>query len=433
MKKYISNFNWLFFDKFLKLAGGFFVGIWVARYLGPNDFGILSFATAFISFFTFMASGGIRSIAIREMTKNPQRQNDYIGTIIAIMFFGGIASILLVVVGINLLKPDDGLLKLIVFISSLLFLFQIFTVIDFFNQSRVLSKYTVLASNVAMLIAISAKIFLIMGEYSVVYFAIANLLDVFFTGVFLVYFYKKQGFSVRLWRFDKSIAISIIKDSWPLAISMFLITIHKNIDQLMIEDMMSMADVGLYAVSVRLSEFWYFIPTIIGSTLMPYFINLRDRDEKMYLKMLMGLSSLLFWFAVGVATFFTIFAREIILMLFGEAYLGASDALIWSVWGGTAIAMGVPWSIWQISENLQLYRLYAQVMAVMLNVSLNLWLIPIMGIAGAAIATSATYMLTTWLFGQFFPPMKPAIRMMIRSGNPYHAVVMLRYIKNRRR
>lgn len=428
MKKYIYNFNWLFLDKFIKLACSLFIGIWVARYLGPNDFGILSFASAFISFFAFTAGGGLQSIAVRDLVKYPDKLNVYMGTIASIMFVGAIVSILFVLIGIKIFKPDESLLQLIVFISSLVFLFQAFNVINFFFQSQILSKYSVFSTNIALLISMSLKVVFILTKQSVIYFAIAIIIDSMFTAMCLIYFYKKCGYSLRYWKFDKGMAISLLKDSWPLAISTLLITIHKSIDQIMIEDMMNFSEVGLYSVSVRLSAFWYFIPAIIGSTLMPYFVSLRDVDKKNYYRMLMGLSSLLFWFAICIALFFTLFAEDIVILLFSNAYIGSADALVWSVWGGIFLAMGVPWAIWQVAENLQFYRLYAQIMCVVLNISLNLLLIPQFGIAGAAFTTTMTYLFGTWIFGQFFTPIRPAIRMMIRSSNPVYMIQFCKYI-----
>ena len=432
MWKYFFNFNWLFFDRLLKLFASLFVGIWVARYLGPSNFGIINYSAAFISFFAFLASGGIQQIAIRELVKYPEQFNAYLGTVSTIFFIGGALSVLVVYLCISFLKADDNLIVFMVFISSLIFIFQTFSVVDLYNQAKVNSKLTVIASNISLLVSVFLKILFIINEKTVIYFAFANTLDVLLMGLILVYFYKRSGNKVSEWYFDKKIALKIIKDSWPLAISMLLITIHQNIDKLMIEDMMAMSDVGLYSVSVTLSTFWLFLPTIVGNTLMPYFVKLRDSNRDQYHKMLMGLTSLLFYFSLLIAFFMSTFSFEIINILFGASYVDSAGALAWSVWGTVILSMGVPWSIWMISENLQIYRMYSQLINVIFNISLNLILIPKYGIVGASIATVLTFALGTLGLGMIFPRIRPATLMIWKSVFPGHAYKMLVYVNKKR-
>ena len=223
-----------------------------------------------------------------------------------------------------------------------------------------------------------------------------------------------------------SMSKKLIRDSWPLMISVFLISIHMKIDQVMIDKMMNIEAVGIYSVAVTLSQSWFFLPTIIVSTLMPYFISLKQRDEVLYRLRLVQLLSWMFWIGVvvGVGVFFL--GEEIIIILFGHEYSGAYGALLYNIWGGIFIAQGLAASIWMIAENYQKYRLYVQILAVGVNIVLNIMLIPVVGIAGAAISTFLTHFLATWVFGLLFRELRPITMMMMQASFPHHMILHLK-------
>jgi O-antigen/teichoic acid export membrane protein len=78
--RYFANTSWLFGEKILRMIVGLFVGIWVARYLGPEQFGLLSYAQSFVGLFTAIATLGLDGIVVRELVKDPSRRDELIGT-----------------------------------------------------------------------------------------------------------------------------------------------------------------------------------------------------------------------------------------------------------------------------------------------------------------------------------------------------------------
>jgi len=224
--------------------------------------------------------------------------------------------------------------------------------------------------------------------------------------------------------FSKAMILKVAKklliDCWPLAISVFLISIHMRIDQVMIGNMLSAEQVGIYSVAVRLSEFWIFIPAIIVSTLMPYFVRLRDIDNDLYHARLMQLYSFMFWmgFSIGIVTI--VFGYEIIDLLFGEVYTAAYAALVFNIWDGIFVSLALARGIWMISENLQKYRLYNNIIIVTINVIANYFLIPEFGISGAAIATLMTQVLGVWVISFLWKPLRESTWDTIRAINPVY-------------
>lgn len=420
--KVLKNISWLFFGEVIRIFGGLFIGIWVARYLGPNDFGVLNYALAYTALFGIFVKLGLDKIVIREVVKKDRLTNYLLGTAFGLKLIGSLIAILAIFVSL-LFVQTDSLTKIVILIISIGFIFQSINVIDFFYQSKVLSKYVVIARNSAFILSSILKVYFIVYEYNVVYFAISNIVDMFLASVFLVIIYTKTGHEIQQWRFSKKIAVRLLKFSWPLAISVFFISIHMKIDQVMLGNMLNTEQVGIYSVAVRLAEAWYFIPAIIVNTLMPYFVNLRETNQELYHYRLMQLYSLMFWMGASVGVFIMFFGEDIIRLLFGEPYVGGYEALVFNIWSGIFISQAVARGIWMISEDLQKYRLYGNIITVNLNVITNLILIPKIGIAGAAIATLLTQALGTWVLSFLWQPLRASTWAMIKSVNPMYLLV----------
>lgn len=419
-KRILKNISWLFFDKIIRIFGSLVVGIWVARYLGPEQFGILNYAIAFITFFSLFANLGLRTIVIRELTKYPERKFELLGTTFILKLVGTLFSLLVIYIVISHVKSDNLLIQKVVLIIGAIYFFQVFDTINYFYQAKILSKYEVIAKDSAFIIVSFIKIYLIIYDYELVYFAYANLFDSFLATCFILLIYLTQGNNLKNWKFDFSIAKELLKYSWPLAATTLLVTIHMRVDQLMIDYYLDIEQLGIYSVAVRLSEFWYFIPSIISNTLMPYFVQLRERDNRAYFSRLMQLYSIMFWFGVSVGVFVIFLGQEMIIILFGEAYKNAYSALVLNIWSGIFVSQALARSIWMISENLQKYRLYNNIVAVNINIIGNMLLIPILGIGGAALSTLLTQLLGTWMFSFLWKPLRQSTFAMIKSINPLY-------------
>ncbi len=418
-QKLLKNISWLFFDKIIRIFGGLIVGIWVARYLGPSDFGVLNYALAYTALFMLFVKLGLDQIIVRELVKKPKLTNYLMGTAFGLKLMGSIIAIVLVYLSLYFIQTDN-VTKIVIFIISAGFILQSVDVIDFFYQSKVLSKYVVIARSSAFIISSLLKVYFIVYEYDVIYFAVANTIDFALAGLFMLMIYKKIGGNVSQWKFSKVIAIRLVKFSWPLALSSFLISIHMKIDQVMIGNMLDTEQVGIYSVAVILAEFWIFIPGILVSTLMPYFVNLRESNNELYHYRLIQLYFLMFWMGVFVGVVTIIFGEDIIRLLFGEAYVAAYIALVVNIWAGVFMAQSAAKGIWVIAENKQLYRIIANVIAVIINIVLNLILIPKYGISGAAIATLITRFTNNWITPIFIKPYRENTIVSIKSINPFY-------------
>lgn len=415
--KYFKNTSWLFGEKILRIIVGLFVGIWVARYLGPEQFGLFSYAQSFVGLFTAFATLGLDGIVVRELVKDESRRDELIGTAFWLKLMGAIIVLLILAIAINF-TSNDTYTNTIVFIIASATIFQSFNVADMYFQSKVLSKYVVYANMVSLFITSLIKITLILNEAPLIAFAWVVLFDSFILAMgFLYFFFKKSNFNFKNMIFKKETAISLLKDSWPLILSGIVISIYMKIDQIMIKEMLDAQAVGQYAAAVRLSEAWYFIPMVIASSLFPAIVNAKKVSEELYYERLQKLYDLMVWMAIAIAIPMTFMSDWIVELLYGGQYNQAGAVLMIHIWAGVFVFFGSSWSKWMVIENLQNTIMKMQVLSLSSNILLNVILIPEFGVIGAAIATLLSYSFGHTLFALFFKNQEIAIKMFWNTLN----------------
>jgi O-antigen/teichoic acid export membrane protein len=380
---------------------GLFVGIWVARYLGPEQFGLLSYAQSFVFLFTAFSTLGLDAIVVRELVKSDKKRDTILGTAFFLKLIGAI-FILPTLALATQITSNDQYTNILVFIIASTTIFQSFNVIDFYYQSKVLSKYVALANTITLALSSIIKVVLILNEASLIAFAFMAIFDSLVLALGLIYYYKKATrLSLFNWKFDWPTAKALLKDSWPLILSSFIVSIYMRIDQVMIKEMLGINANGQYTAALRLSEAWYFIPIAISNSVFPAIIHAKKISEKQYNKKIQQLYTLMVWSAIGIALPMSFLSDSIISILYGDAYKLASDVLTIHIWAGIFVFLGVASSKWLLNENLQIISLYRTFFGMLINIALNLLLIPKYGIVGAAISTLISYMFAGYLLDIF--------------------------------
>ncbi|AFH50591.1 Membrane protein [Ignavibacterium album JCM 16511] len=397
-KRYFANTSWMFAEKIFKTLVAFFVGIYVARYLGPGQFGLLNYAISFAGLFTSFANLGMDSIVVRELVKNPERRDEILGTVFRLRLIGSVVTIILVSITAFIINEPSFNLILIVIISAAT-IFQSLGVIEQFFQSRVEAKFNVVAQSGSFFIASIIKVLLVVFNQPLIYFAIVQTLESVLLAIGYYTVYKKNSLSFSHWKFNKKTATELFKDSWPLVLSGVVIAIYMKIDQVMIKNFMSATDVGYYAVAVKLCEAWYFVPMAISTSVFPAIVNAKQVSEKLYLSRLQKLYDFLAAISIAIAIPVTLLSDFIINLLFGPEYKPAAPVLTIYIWAGVATFLGVASSQYLISENLTKLSFYRTLLGMIVNVVMNWFLIPIYGINGAAFATLVSYSLATFSVG----------------------------------
>ena len=400
-KKYFANTSWLMGHRVLSLIVALFVGVYVARYLGPERFGLLSYAGSFVGLFTALATLGLDGIVVRELVKTPERRNELIGTAFWLKAGGAILMWACIAAAIPF-THNDVQTNILTIIIAFAVIFQAFNVIDLNYQAEVKSKYVVYARLVQLVVSSITKLIFIWISAPLVWFACVFLLDAVVLAIGLTAVYLENTGTVwyRKWRWQT--AKELLKDSWPLILSGMVISIYMKIDQVMIKEMLGAEQVGHYAAAVRLSEAWYFVPMAIMSSVFPAIINAKKQSEELYYQRLQKLYDLMVWLAVAIALPTTFLAPWVIRVLYGEPFLPAAGVLSIHIWAGVFVFLGVASGKWLLTENLQVFSTINTTIGAIVNIALNYILIKNMGINGAAISTLISYFIAAYLCLSFF-------------------------------
>ncbi len=338
-KRYFANTSWLMGHRVLSMVVALFVGVYVARYLGPERFGLLSYAGSFVGLFTALATLGLDGIMVRELVKTPERRNELLGTAFCLKAGGAI----LMWVGIASAIPfthNDTQTNILIIIIALAVICQAFNVIDFNYQAEVKSKFVVYAHLVSLMVSSITKLIFVWISAPLLWFACVFLIDAVVKAVGLTAMYQKNTGRVWHWKWCWETAKELFRDAWPLILSGMVISIYMKIDQVMIKEMLGAEQVGFYAAAVRLSEAWYFIPMAITSSVFPAIINAKKQSEELYYQRLQKLYDLMVWMAVAIALPTTFLAPWVIRVLYGDAFLQASGVLSIHIWAGVFVFFG---------------------------------------------------------------------------------------------
>ena len=414
LRAIIANTSWLFADRFLRMGVSLIVGVWVARYLGVQQYGLFNYAVAFVGLFGIFANLGLDNVVIRDVVRGVNKEQ-ILGTTFWLKLTGGSVSLLLAVGSIYFLRQDEKLTIWLVAILATIGVFQAFDTIDLWFQSQVQSKYSVVAKNTAFVIVALIKVALIKMQAPLIAFAWTTLAEVALGAMGLAIAYRVSGYSLRLWRWSFPLAKTLLKDSWPLMFSGFAIMIYMKIDLIMLGQMVGNEAVGLYSAATRISEIWYFIPIAITSSVSPAIFAAKETSETLYYKRIKQLLRLTVLISVVIAVPLTFLSGTIITMLFGNGYAAAGQILAVHIWSSLFVFMGVAISPWYIAERLTHLHMYRTLIGAITNVLLNLFLIPAYSGLGAAISTVISYAFSDLLCNATHPKTQKIFWIQIKS------------------
>jgi O-antigen/teichoic acid export membrane protein len=429
LRKIFSNFSWLLAERLLAMIIALFINLYVIRYLGPNLFGQFSYATSYVNLFEAIAKLGLDSIIIRNIVLQESISNEILGTAFILKFSASFFTIFLVSVSILFVNHQPEI-QILVWIISVSLIFSAFDVIDFWFQSKVLSGYMSVIRSLQLIISAILKIVFINLKLSVFAFAWLLSIDSLLKGGGMIYAYLKNHQKFLNWKINKTQIQSLLKDSWPLILSSIMVTLYGRIDQVMLGNMLNSKAVGDYAAAIRLSEIWYFIPVIICSSLFPYILQAKQRNQEEYYRRLQQLYDLMVWLSVSIGLVMTLTAGFWIYKLLGSEFQQSATILMWHIWAAPFVFLGVARSQWLNAENLTKLSFATTLMGAISNILLNFVLIPTYSGVGAAIATLISYAIAGYLSCIFYPPLHRTFGMLTKALLiPFRVQQNMLYIK----
>ena len=412
----IKNSGWLVGEKIFTMALGVFVIAVVARYFGPENFGQLNYAMAFVALFTVLSTLGLETLTVKSIVDKDYNEGTILCTSLFLRVFGGIVLTIIAVIIIRLIEPKDQNLHVLVLIMSFTMVLKSMEVIEYWIQAFQKAKISSIIRMSSYVITAVLKIILVIFKGNLIHYALIYMIDAVIIGSALMISYYKIRDDISPWKFSLNYAKSILSQSWYLILSGLMITLYARIDQVMLGSMLpTKTELGVYSAAVQIAELWYFVPMATIISFKPVIMNKKKINEKSYMKSVQLLYTIVAWIGIGFSVFILLFSKLIVSILYGAEFLKAASILSISVWAGTFAMLGSARSIWLICEGLQKYSMGYVGTGCITNVILNYLLIPTLGGYGAAVATLASQITVALIAPSFFKETRVSSIMMLKA------------------
>lgn len=410
LQRIVPNAGWMVGDRLVRMALGLVVGAWIARYLGPASFGDFNFALAFVALFSPLATLGLERIVVRDLVDHPDAEREILGSAFRLRLVGALVALALSVGAVAFLRRDDPQAVALVAILAGASVVQAFDVIDQWFQSAMRARYAVAATATAFVLAAILRVVLILAHAPLVAFAWAAFAEAALAAAGLVLVYGRAGRRILAWSWSGPRGRSLVADGWPLMLSSVMILIYLRIDQVMLGQMASAAELGAYSAAVKLVEVWYFVPTTLVAAIFPSIVEARRLGEDVFYDRLQKLYGAMALAGYAVALPTCLLSGWIVAVVFGPDYARAAPMLAVLVWSILFTNLGVARSSFLTTMNMTRPYLVTVMLGAAVNVVLNLILIPRWGGMGAVIASCVAYWLAAHGSCYLYPPL-------VRTGN----------------
>jgi O-antigen/teichoic acid export membrane protein len=426
-QKIIANTGWLLADKIFGISTGLIVSIWVARYLGPEQFGLFNYAISLTSLLSPIAGMGARTIAVRDLARTSDRKDEILGTTFVVCLVAGATIAPLAIAFASLLEPDNQAIITLVGVIAFGNILLAFDTIDIWFQSQTQSKQIVVARRSAGLLVSLLKLILVYFHAPLITFAWTITIELAISAIAMVAVYKLEGNLLKSWHFNLLRAKSIVREGLPLVMAGIAVYIGSKIDQVMLGSLLAdKSQLGFYSTAVRVAEVSDFLPVIISSSIFPKLAKL-DISEKGGLDKVQVYFDVMLFLWLANAIPISLFSGSIISILYGPSFSPSSGILTVYIWGQFGASLGIARISYLTIRGILKYSLYTAIFGAVLNICLNYFLIPRYQAMGATVATLVTYLMSIILINFFIKDLQPVGMMILRSLDLYHAALRIKH------
>ena len=399
----IANSGWLMFDRIVRAFVGLLVGAWVARYLGPSDYGLLAYVLASVAMFHALATLGADAIVVRDISQRPQDAAGILGSAFVLRAsVGGLCWAGAILWSAWASDGDRQTVVLTAIVASML-VFQAADVVDLWFQSQSQSRRTVVAKLVSYLVSSGIKIALILLQAPVMTFACVAALDALMAGLALLVAYRRFR-TERQWRVLKDTARTLLREAWPFMLSGLAIAMYLRVDQLVINEVLGPRELGIYAAVLPISQLWQVISLTAAVSLAPHVARLKLADDARYVRTLVLIFRGFFYAGVATALVTVAVSGWLVEALFGAQYAEGATVLAVHAVSNIFCFLGVAHGLWLTNERRFAVRLYGTLAAGFTALAMNFVLLPRIGLVGAAYAAIAAQAVAAFLVNLFLDP-----------------------------
>ena len=409
-----ANASWLIGIRVFRMLVGILVVGAVARYLGPEQFGVLSYAISLTAIFGAIATLGFDGIIVRELVSRPEQTPQILGTAFSLRLAGSMTALLLVFL-VSVCTQDPGEVIKLAVIVSVAFLPGSLEVIELWFQKNVHAKHTVIARITAVLIVSAMRLGLVYFKAPLEAFAAMQCADTLFGGLALTLAFKARGQKITAWRFDRVVARGLVRECWPLILSGFLISVCTRVDQILVKKVLGDYDVGIYYSALRINEVWGFIPSAVLTTVYPFLVAKRSNAPEKYNARLQTIFDLLTGLGYAIAIITTVLGGFLIPLIFGVAYKSAVPILVIQAWTAPIVCSALARAQYMLIEKQTILYTPIAFIWIAINIPLAIFLMGRLGITGAAFSVLISSTCSGYLTSFLFPVLRSSSLMQTKA------------------
>ena len=407
-RRFFSNTSWMLAQRVYSMVLSLVVGAVSAKYLGPSNYGIINYAASYLSIITIMSGLGLSSVIIAEAINHKGQEETLFGTAIVMRLIASMISFIGIMV-VVFVCGDEKSTQIVFAVLSIGLIIQTYEILTYWFQLKLLMKYVAIANSVAITAMSIWRIVLLARGASVEWFAGSTVVQGIVCAIFV--FWAFIAVRENKLSFDRRLVFPLLKVSYNELISGVCVASYMHMDRIMLGKMIDESKVGLYTAAMTLSTMWQFIPMAIIDSSRPLIIASKKDSEEKYSVRLKRLYLFVTLISIGASVGYLLFGKFVLFILYGGEYMGAIYTLQILVWATFLSMIGVCRSIWIAAEKYYKYDKYFTIMTAGINILLNYWLIHIMGIEGAALATVISYFFEVFIAPFFFKETRPFLRM----------------------
>ena len=426
----LKNASWIIVCRVIQSLLSLVIGMISARYLGPSNYGVITYVSSVVAFALPIMQLGLNQTLVKEFVQSPEREGKILGTSLVINVLSSIVSMIGSVAFVFLVNAGERETILVCILYSLTLLFQATEMTQYWFQYQLLSKYPSIATLGAYVAVSLYKIFLLVTQKSVVWFALSNVLDYFLISVILMVIYFKVG-NQRL-SFDWRLGREMLSRSKYYIIPSLMVMIFQHTDRIMIKLMMGETETGFYSAAITCVGISGFVFSAVIDSMRPVILEEKGKDQARYENRVAQLYAIITFISLAQSIGMTVLAKPLVNLLYGAEYAPTAGILCVAVWYVTFSYYGSVRNVWILAEGKQKYLFGINIIGAVANVLSNLLLIPRWGGVGAAVASLITQFFTNVIIGFVFKPIRENNRLMLKGLDPRVLLGTLRGVLRRR-
>ncbi len=420
--KVINNAMWIIVCRVIQSVLTLIISMLTARYLGPSNYGIINYAAAIVAFAIPIMQLGFRNTLVQEFVKKPDQEGTVLGTALGLNVMSSLLCIVGVTAFVSIANRGERDTIIVCALYSLNLLFQALEMTQYWFQAKLFSKYTAVVSLCAYVLVSAYRIYLLIAQKSVYWFAISHALDFMIIAVSLLIIYGKIG-TQRL-SFSFKTAKDMLSTSKHYIVSSMMVTIFGHIGSVLLKFLMDEAAVGVYTAAVTCTGMTSFVFAAIVDSARPSILECNQTDRAAFEKNVIRLYSVIIYLSVLQGICLSLLSPIVVQVLYGSEYAATIEPLRVMAWYTLFSNLGMVRNVWILAEGKQKYLWIINLCGVITNVSLNFLLIPVLGVMGAALAAVCTQIVSNVVVGYIIRPIGKNNALMVRALHPKRVIEM---------